>query len=373
MDAKTIYAQSSDIKSRTYLEYRKDMKKKAIAELEILGWLKSKLLTLYPKEKVEVSKSGGDAFLWFLRKGGVTREPDYKAKIGHKDFDIEFQYADKTGLNYFDFAISKIVKKNRKTGEREPHQDRKILYILKNNHSFAFFEPEWVLKNGKIGFVSAWRKDAYRIPKNKFLKILKVDSTLKSVVETIDVKNYILNFQHDLIGINKEKLSSLLQQVIDEQKIVKIIPNNLESFFKVCFILDNLNKVPQNLNLWLVYSLSFISDKNTTEDLSKIIYCLDFLHSKTELKKNELKSLIEKIKECFQLLKSFEKKDGSFKSSVNLSPIDETRSAIFSINLLEDLTQDLIFYYKAPGLDPITKIYQNLHSINNTYNLIKKQ
>ena len=42
-DAKTIYAQSSDIKSRTYLEYRRDMKQKAIAELEILPWLRKKI------------------------------------------------------------------------------------------------------------------------------------------------------------------------------------------------------------------------------------------------------------------------------------------------------------------------------------------
>ncbi len=371
MDAKIIYAQSSDIKSRTYLEYRKDMKKKAIAELEILGWLKSKLLALYPKQKIEVSKSGGDAFLWFLRKGGVTREPDYKAKIGSKDFDIEFQYADKIGLNYFDFAVSKITKKNRKTKKREPHQDRKILYILKNNYSFAFFDPEWVLKNGKIGFVDAWRKDAYRIPKNKFLKVLDSDPTLKSVIKMIDIKNYILNFQHNLVEINKEKLSYLLQQVIDEQKIVKIIPNDLDSFFKVCFVLDNLNKIPHNVNLWLVYLLSFISNKNTTEDLSKIIYCIDFLYSKTDLKPNELKNLTEKIQECFILLSNFEKKDGSFKSSVNLSPIEEVRHALFSINLLEDLNQDLIFYYKVEELKPIKRIYQNLHFTKNTYNLIK--
>ncbi|MEK7501260.1 MAG: hypothetical protein AAB642_04020, partial [Patescibacteria group bacterium] len=218
----------------------------------------------------------------------------------------------------------------------------------------------------------AWRKNAYRIPKNKFLKALESDPTLKFVIEVIDIKNCILNFQHDLIGINREKLSYLLQQVIDEQKIVSIIPNDLDSFFKVCFILDNLNKIPKNINLWLVYLLSFISDKNTTEDLSKMIYCIDFLYSKTELKQNELKSLIEKIKECFGLLKSFEQKDGSFKSSVNLSPVDEIRNAIFSINLLEDLTQDLIFYYKVQKLNPITKIYQNLNFIRNTYNLIKK-
>ena len=44
IDSKTRYAQSSDIKSRTYLEYRKDMKKKAIAEYEIIEWFEKKLL-----------------------------------------------------------------------------------------------------------------------------------------------------------------------------------------------------------------------------------------------------------------------------------------------------------------------------------------
>lgn len=373
MDAKTVYAQSSDIKSRTYLEYRKDMKKKAIAELEALDWLKSKLTTLYPNQKIAVAKSGGDAFLWFLRKGGVTREPDYRAKIGSKNFAIEFQYADKINLNYFDFAVSKITKKNRASGKREPHQDRKILYVLKNNNSFAFLDPEWIFKNGKIGFVSAWRKDAYRVPKVKFLKVLRPDAKLKSVIEIIDIKNYILNFQHELIEINKEKLSYLLQQVIDKQKIIKMIPNDLDSFFKICFILDNINKIPQNTNLWLVYLLSFISDKITTEDLSEIIYCVDFLYSKTELKQNELKSLIEKVKKCLGLLKVFQQKDGSFKSSSQLSPIDETRYALFSINLLEDLTQDIIFYYKNKDLRPAVKIYQSLTYINNTYSLITGQ
>jgi hypothetical protein len=47
LDGKTIYAQSSDIKSRTYLEYRRDMKKKAIGELEVLEWLEDKVKELY--------------------------------------------------------------------------------------------------------------------------------------------------------------------------------------------------------------------------------------------------------------------------------------------------------------------------------------
>jgi len=57
LNGKTTYAQSSDIKSRTYLQYRKDMKKKAIAELEFLDWLKIKLPKVYHQKQVEVSSN----------------------------------------------------------------------------------------------------------------------------------------------------------------------------------------------------------------------------------------------------------------------------------------------------------------------------
>ncbi len=110
-DAKTTYAQSSDIKSRTYLEYRRDMKKKAIAELEVLGWLKKKVKQLYPGKKTKVYKSGGDKFLWFLRKGGVSRKPDFIAEIDNEKIEFEFQYAEKTDLEFYDFKVSKVAKK----------------------------------------------------------------------------------------------------------------------------------------------------------------------------------------------------------------------------------------------------------------------
>ena len=74
-DTKEIYAQSSDIKSRTYLEYRKDMKQKAVSELEILSWLKERVRK--EDKRASVEKYGGDRFIWFLRKGGITREPDF--------------------------------------------------------------------------------------------------------------------------------------------------------------------------------------------------------------------------------------------------------------------------------------------------------
>jgi len=107
LDGKTIYAQSSDIKSRTFLEYRKDMKKKAIAELEVIDWLSDKIKELYPNIKhIKVYKSGGDKFLWFLRKGGITREPDFIAEIDEK-IEFEFQYAEK---KTWTFTILKCLR-----------------------------------------------------------------------------------------------------------------------------------------------------------------------------------------------------------------------------------------------------------------------
>ena len=60
---RTVYAQSSDIKSRSWLEYRRDMKKKAIAELEILPFLQRILAEKHGDDTLRVRKHGGDAEL----------------------------------------------------------------------------------------------------------------------------------------------------------------------------------------------------------------------------------------------------------------------------------------------------------------------
>lgn len=369
LDAKTIYAQSSDIKSRTYLEYRRDMKKKAIAELEVLEWLESKVKQLYPKKQIKVYKSGSDKFLWFLRKGGISREPDFIAEIDKEKIEFEFQYAEKADLEFYDFKISKVAKK--KDGKQKPIEGKFFVYIHKPLLKYAIFTPDWVLNNSEYGMVEAWRSYAFRVPKEKFEELLKPDSALKGLCQTIEAKNFILNFQHELIDINKDRLSHLLQGVIDENQIVKIIPKDLDSFFKVCFILDNLNKIPKNANLWLIYLLSYINKDTSLEDISKITYCSDFLYSKIELKPNELAQLITKIKALLERIKTLYNEDGSYRSSLKVSPIDETRYALFSINLLEDLIQDMIYYYSITELKPVKKIYENVGDVEKTYKLIK--
>jgi hypothetical protein len=369
LDGKTIYAQSSALKSRTYLEYRKDMKKKAIAELEVVEWLESKVKELHPNKTVKVYKAGGDKFLWFLRKGGISREPDFIAEINDEKVQFEFQYAERGDLEFYDFKVSKVTKSRR--GKRETLENKFFFYIHKPLLKYAIFTPEWVMKNGEYGMVEAWRSYAFRVPKDKFENLLESDKSLKVLCDKIEMKDFILNFQHVLIDINREKLSHLLQSVIDEANIVKIIPKDLDSFFEVCFILDNLNKIPKNANLWLVYLLSYVNDDNSLEDISKITYCIDFLYSKIELKANELTQVISKIRELLKKVKMCYKGDGSYRLSLKVSPLDETRYALFSINLLEDLVQDMIFYYSVTEVRPIKKIYENVEEVEKTYKLLE--
>jgi len=367
LDARTLYAQSSDIRARTYLEYRRDMKKKAIAELEVREWIENKLREIYPGKTVKVEKAGGDKYIWFLRRGGITREPDFVAEIDGERMYIEFQYAEKEDLKFYDFKVTKVVFK--KEGKVEPIPGKLFFYLHKPLRSYAFLEPGWIMREGELGRVEAWRTEAFRVPKDKFEKELKPDPTLDELCQIIDAKIFLLNFQHKLLNIFKDRLSDLLQKVVDEEKIVKIIPKDMESFFRVCFILDNLNRSPLNKSLWLIYILSYVKEGNLLQDISKIIYCIDFLYSKIEkLSPNELTQLVPKLKDILRMVKGYYSPNlGFYLSSPNLSPIDETRYAVFSINLLEDLIQDIVVNYEAQDLHPIKKIYEEIEDPKGLY------
>lgn len=375
-DTKLVYAQSSDIKARTYIEYRKDMKKKAIVELEIKKWLEKKLKEELRRKDIVVEKYGGDKFLWFLRKGGITREPDFVVYINKKEkLFVEFQYADKEDLQFFDFKISKVAKKTK--DGRVLHENKIFLYILKNSLRYAFIYPKWIAHYGKIGVVPAWgSRQAYRVPKEDFEKILKKDESLKPFVKDIDAKITILDFQHHLISIWEDKLSKELQRVIDEEKLVKIIPKTLEGFFKVCFILAHLDKIPENINLWFVYLLSYVNDKLTLRDIAMLTYSLDFLYAKLppgQIEPNELREIEEKIKKLIKLINSYyNDKEGLYMSSIKESPLEETRFALFSTNLIEDIIQDAIYYHNA-NLNPIVKIYQYVKNPKKIAEVIKDE
>ncbi len=365
-DAKTVYAQSSDIKSRTYLEYRRDMKRKAIFELEALEWLDKKMKKLYPDKKVKVYKSGGDKFLWFLRKGGLSRQPDFIVKIYQDEKNIEFQYVNAASDEfYFNFKKGKLL-------DRKNRMKNTIFFILLSGspNKYAFLTSEWILNNSKYTFEPAWRVNVYRVLGKDI--ILKEDDTLLELWDYINAKNNILDFQHHLINDIKDNLSYLLQNVIDQERVVNIIPNDLESYFHICFILDNIQRIPNNISLWLIYLLTFINNRSKLKDINKIFYCVDYLYSKTQLKINELKLLILKIKETLELLKLYSRTDGHYQSDVTESPLIETKYALFSINIIEDLIQDMIYYYNINDFKAIRKIYENVDNVITTSQWINK-
>jgi len=68
--------------------------------------------------------------------------------------------------------------------------------------------------------------------------------------------------------------------------------------------------------------------------------------------------------------KRAERADGAYVSSLEASPLEETRYALFSINLHEDLVQDLVVNYSCADLEPVRKTYQNAGEIEKTYRLI---
>lgn len=375
-DARTVYAQSSDIKSRTYLAYRRDMKRKAIAELEALPWIEDRLRE-YFKAKVTVQKAGGDAFLWFLRAGGVTREPDYIAIIegpeGTKTLKIEFQYADKADLKFYDFKISKVARKRRGAERREPLEDVLFVYIDKPTRRYAFLEPRWIVQHGEIGAVQAWgSRQAYRVPAPVFQQLLQEDPALPDLIRRIDIKTSLLSFQHAQIGLWQNVLKQELEQVIDEKQLLQWEPEHLNTFFRICFVLDHLDKAPLNAALWLGYATTYVETLSTLEESAFLTYVLDYLYGRIpvgNLRANEQKALVHAIERLRTFVLRHAQPDGSFTSSSHQAPLAETRYALFALNLLEDMTQDLIFYTQAP-LSPIARIYQWVPDIERTYTFV---
>ena len=126
-----------------------------------------------------------------------------------------------------------------------------------------------------------------------------------------------------------------------------------------------------NANLWLIYLLSFIDEKLNSYELFQLVYSLDFLYPRVELKENELRKLVSGLKQIKNQVIGFSKEDGSFQSDKTLSPLDDTRYSLFVINIIEDLIQDLLYYYGDNlELEPITSIYQTVPRVNKTLEFI---
>ena len=343
-DTKIVYAQSSDIKSRTFREYRRDMKKKAIAELEFLPFLQSLL------EGATVEKYGSDADLWFLPpKGRLTQDPDYRAVWSEpaREMLYEFQYTeDVEKLKYFDFKVSKVGRKHK--GKRTPHDDRKFFYVVKPHVKYAFIEPNWIMEKGREGPVPAWgSRPAFRVP------VSELDGSLKDggkemgrIIRAIDDKNSLLIFQDKFLDLDTDDFSREIQAAVDDKRLIKIVPTTLGGFYRACFLLEKMRRVPQNPGVWLVYLASFFKPGIPAVDFARWSFALDFLYfSAVPLSDNEKPVVSRALNDARGEIQNRAKENGSFAGDPNASPAEETRCFLFAANLLEDIQQDFAVQY----------------------------
>lgn len=369
---KVIYAQSSDIKSRTYLEYRRDMKKKAIAELEFLPMLQSLLAKKHGDKKLRVVKHGGDAELWFAPDGKISQAPDYKAaRANGESFLYEFQYAEQTdNLDFFDFKVSKVGKKSR--GPRVAHSDREFFYVVKPGAKYAFINPGWIMANGKEAGVPAWgNRTAFRVPHGVFVKQLADGGTqMQKTIAVIDDKNVLLEFQHNFLDAESEKLSRRLQRVVDEKELVKIVPETPAGFYEVCFLLDKLNKRLDAPGVWMVYLASMLGEVKTPMEMARFVFALDFLYGKmTTVSNNEKAALIRVLAALGKAARKYRWHGKPVDD--NETPAEETRQMLFVVNLLEDLRQDAAVLLGA-DMPKVEKIFETVPDVAKTSAFVRK-
>lgn len=337
------YAQSSSLRSRPWPQYRQDMKKKAIVELEILPFLRQVLARKHKDSSLQVAKHGGDALLWFSK---VSPDPDYRAAWGKDEtFLYEFQLAEDTDkLNFFDFKVSKVGKKARGESHHTPHSDREFFYLLKDRGQYALFSPQWIAENGQIGGVPAWgNRTAYRVPRDVFLKQFSSGGPdLAKTIKIVDDKNYLLEFQAQFLDQENQRLSRELQQVVDEEKLLSIVPRTLEGFYRVCYLLDKIGKRPDAPGVWLVYLVSFFNDAMRSIDFARYIYALDFVYfNSSDLQENERTALQRAIEQAISYIRRrTDASAGALAIDPREAPLEETRQILFAINLIEDIKQD---------------------------------
>ena len=344
------YAQSSDIKSRTWGEYRDDMKKKAISELECLDLLRSMLIERYGDEEVAVEKHGSDAILWFNPKARLSTAPDYRATWpdGTTRF-YEFKQAIENDLPFFDFKKSNVGR------GKKVHEDREFFYIARAENKVGFVAPKWVFEHATVGPVPAWgNREAYRVPRAVFLPQLQDGGDrLQHLVHDLEDKETLLGFQQGFLDAERERLSARMRRVVDEGEVFSIVPRTLNGFFEACFLMSHLSRFPDDAGLWLVYLLSFVEPGMTPAELARAMYAIDSLYfravdvSADGLRPNEHKAMVDGLLRVGEYLHSYPWDGHSI--DPKCAPIDELRHMLFVVNRYEDWRQDVFYRWgEAP-------------------------
>ena len=366
------YAQSSDIKNRTFEEYRKDMKKKAIVELEILPWLQS----LLGHDK-KVAKHGTDRDLWFKRKGGITREPDYiVSSYGNPEdvqFYIEFQYSKEKRKEYH-FKKSKVKRRGKKY-----QSNTKILYIIQPLYSYGLIDPEFVTKKGAEKNIAAWgSRLGYEIKSEDLELKLQKNKDLREICTKWDRKIRLLEFQFLLLSKYEKQLHNQLEDALSGKIFSLRYDGKLldyASLFQILFVLQNTKGKSKNaLNLLDQLSRSLKNrsfSKMDAIELFRLAYCLDFLYFsiEEELAMNGIQNIVTILEYIHKAIIAFQK---SLSYDDTQEFRDQLQHLLYVINSYEDVKQDFLHYYNSTVstvLQRTTVIFESLENLEQIFEL----
>ena len=363
------YAQSSDIKSRTWEQYREDMKRKAIAELECLGLLRALLVEASGDQSVTVRKHGVDEVLWFNPQAKPSGQPDYRATWSDgRERLYEFKNSTEPGLPFFDFKKTNVRRRGR--APHKPHEDRDIFYVARAEAKNGFVSPRWVMENGHVGPVPAWgNREAYRVPRDRFLPMLSDGGDrLQAVLRTMKVKELLLEFQAGFLRNEQERLAGRLRRVVDDGVAFSIIPKTLDGFFEACFLMKHLTRFPDDAGLWLVYLFSLLDADMAPTRLARAMYAIDSLYfrvidvSSHGLRDNEHRIMVDGLRQIRERIRAYSWTGGSVDPTV--SPLEELRQMVFVVNLFEDWRQDVFYRWgerpRPPEVRPAGTIFESI-------------
>ena len=271
--------------------------------------------------------------------------------------------------------MSKVGKKQGGRA-RVPYTDRDFFYIIKDTAQYAFITPEWIDQNGQVRGVPAWgNRTAYRVPREVFLPLF-VDggADLEEAIKVVDNKNYLLEFQSEFMEQEVRQLSRELQQVVDEERLLSIVPRTLEGFYRVCFLLDKIGKQPDAPGVWMVYLMSFFNDNMKAADFARYIYALDFLYFKCRsVQGNERIALGKAITQAMAYIERrfTAAGEGVLVTDFDEAPIEALRQIVFAANLLEDIRQDVAVNLEV-AVPKVAIIFEMVPDVSLITNFIRR-
>lgn len=355
--SRTTFAQSSDVRARSLSQYRFDMKKKAILELEVLEWLEGHLKSRNPGARVSVGKWGGDAAHWFGRDDDSVRgDPDYKARIDDRVDLYELQSSEGDGLKFFDFKVSKVGPKVR--GRRIPYEDRRFLYVVKSPPRFRFLTPAWVFENGSEGAVPAWgNRIAFRVPRDKFLVGFREDGRLGEALERVALKARACTLPRRWLRFEADALSDEVEDAFARASEFRFVPRSAGGLHRACLVLRHAEREPEDPAEWLRFLFSLRTEEAGAEGLARLVLALDFLYlciPAGEFPEDLRPALVDFLRSVRLRIEALRPAPGGAAPGER-----ECAALLFAADAYEDIAQ----YAVQQGDEqtpPIMKIYQTL-------------